>query len=73
MTELVATSRALTPQQIIARIVSVDGPNSKIDADLVVTPVPRISSFGGFPSVSSAVASVPPDPSATFTRFSLGA
>lgn len=64
---------AATPAQVVARIATADGPGSGIDADLVVAPVARSgSSFGGFPSTSSAIAAVPQDPAATFARFNFG-
>jgi hypothetical protein len=63
-----------TPSAILSQISTVDGPGSKLDADLVTAPIPRTSgSFGTYPRQSSAIASVPPDPSAMLSRFNFGA
>jgi hypothetical protein len=70
----VAISKALTPAQILARLLLVDGQGSALDADIVTAPIPRTSgSFGTYPRQSSAIASIPPCPMAMAARFNFGA
>jgi len=73
MSEAIAVSKALSPAQILARIKTVAGPGSGLDADLVVAPIPRNgSSFGGYPSFTSGIASVVQPALATYARFPFG-
>lgn len=74
MSEAIAVSKALSPAQILARLKTVAGQGSGLDADLVTAPAPRSGgSFGGFPNPSSTQAMPIRDPSATLARFNLGA
>ena len=66
-------SEPLNAQQLLARVESVDGVGSNLDADLVTAPIPRTgSSFGGYPAASSAVAAPIPFPGAMYARFPFG-
>lgn len=66
-------SEPLNAAQILARLNTVAGPGSGLIGDIVTAPIPRISgSFGGYPIPSSAIASIPADPAATFARFNFG-
>ncbi len=71
MSDVAYINRQLTPAQILAYLLTVDGPGSGLTADIVVTP--RIGgSFGGYPSITASIAQPTADPSATLARFSLG-
>lgn len=67
-----SSGQSLTAAQILARLQSVDGPGSKLDADLVTAPIPRVFSYGSYPQATSAIAAVPADPSATLARYLQG-
>ena len=66
-------SEPMNAQQLLVRIKTVAGPGSGLDADLVVAPIPRNgSSFGGYPSFTSGIASVVQPALATYARFPFG-
>jgi hypothetical protein len=62
-----------TPKSLLAKLVTVDGPGSKLDADLTLAPMPRSGgSFGGFPSSSSGIPMPFADPATVVSRYLLG-
>ena len=72
MSDLALQSRSLPPAEILARLRNVDGPGSKLDADLVTAPIARSGGIGGFPSSTSAIAFPFQDPSVMMARYLLG-